>query len=144
MDWYWAESAPHRKTSVPIISLRNPFCYRRTGTPSARERYSNREDKTKRIWEKVEIYIVFHPSKMGNGRHWHRSWTTDRNQWIKHTWLYARQQTPVLVGGAACARSQTFSDVWEFDTKLQCTEYLNLCKQTISYVCIVFSLMYQH
>ena len=21
------------------------------------------------IWEKVKIYIVFHPSKMGNGRH---------------------------------------------------------------------------
>ena len=103
-------------------------------------------DKTEAeyIREKVKIYIVLHPSKTQNGGYWLRSWTADRNRLIKHTWENTRQHTSVSVGWAACARSQIFSDVWELDTKLQCDEYLNTCKQTISDVCTVNSLMYQH
>ena len=96
------------------------------------------------IWEKVNIYIFLHPSKMGNGRHWLCSWTTDRNQWKRHTWVYARQHTSVSVWGAACARSQTFSDVWGLDTKLQYAEYLNTCKKTLSDVCSINHLTYQY
>ena len=93
------------------------------------------------IWKEVKIYIVFQPSKMGNDRHWLCSWITNRNRWIKHTWVYARQHISVSVGGAACARSQTFSDVWRLDN---IAEYLNTCKQTFFDVCSINNLTYQY
>ena len=85
---------------------------------------------------------------MENGRQWLGSWTADRNQWKEHMNIVcARQNTSLSVGGASCARSQTFSDVWEFDTKpymkLGCTEYLNTCNQTMSDVCTVINLKYK-
>ena len=93
------------------------------------------------IWEKVKIYIVFHLSKMENGRHWLCDWATDRCRWIKHTWVYARQHTLVSVGRTACTRFQTFYDVWGLDTN---AENLNTCKHTFSNVCLMNNLMYQY
>ena len=137
----WAESSPHRKTSVRCFHSGNHSTTRAHGDSQLERDVAVDRTEVEWILEKVKIYIVFHPSKMENGRHWLCSLTIDRNRWIKYTWVYTRQHTSVLVGRAACARFQTFSEVWGLDTN---AEFLNRCKQTFSDVCLLNSLMYQY
>ena len=81
---------------------------------------------------------------MGNGWQWLRSWSTDRNRCIGHTRVYARQHTSVSVGGEACARSHTFSNIWGLHTKLHCAECLKTCDWTFSDVCSKNNVTYQY